>query len=195
MLVLATLLLVLIALLAVPIRIRFRVGWDAGWQRDIQLDWGFGVLRFRTQAEQTREAAASAGEAVDDARSHRRRGRSRPRVLAALRDGGFRRRVIRFVAASWRALHTRDLYARVRVGLGDPADTGMLWGVLGPVASLARASRWPVWVEPDFADATFELESRGTIRVVPLEIVFLVVALVLSPAFWRGVRVLRRVEA
>ena len=65
----------------------------------------------------------------------------------------------------------------------------MIGPVCGPLAGLSASS---IVVEPDFAQATFELESRGVIRVIPLQFAWLTLGLVLSPGFWRGVNAARR---
>lgn len=82
---------------------------------------------------------------------------------------------------------------RIRLGLGDPADTGQLWGLLGPVAALlSNLQGARLELEPEFMDAVFELEGSGTIRFVPLQLLVLVAALMLSPSIWQGVRFMRQ---
>ncbi len=101
--------------------------------------------------------------------------------------------MFRFVADLWRAIRKQDVNLRIRLGLGDPADTGRLWAVVGPVAGLlANVEEASVEIEPDFMDAVFELESSGEIRLIPLQILYLVVALLLSPPVWLGVKRMRR---
>ena len=79
-----------------------------------------------------------------------------------------------------------------RLGLGDPADTGRLWALVGPlnaaVQGLARAD-WRI--EPEFVDPVFEVDARGGCRLVPLRFLALGVGFVLSPVTiraWHGAR-------
>lgn len=100
--------------------------------------------------------------------------------------------MLRFGADLWHALRKRDIKLHLRLGLGDPADTGQLWAVVGPLAAmLAGVKDVEVEIEPEFLDAVFELESRGTLRLIPLQILWLAVALLFSPGLWRGIRLMR----
>jgi hypothetical protein len=113
-------------------------------------------------------------------------------VLAAVRRQDFRRRLYRFTLDLWRSIGSKDVRVRARVGLGDPADTGMLWAVVGPVSGLLSSARdISIMIEPDFVDATFEVDGSGRLTFVPLQLVTLVLGLLVSPAAWRGVRAMR----
>ena len=95
-----------------------------------------------------------------------------------------------------RATHGRDLFLRLRIGLGDPADTGRLWAVVGPVAGLAQNLRSAVVrIEPEFMDPVFEVESHGQFRLVPIQLIALTAAFVLSPTMLRVWRQLRQESA
>jgi len=101
--------------------------------------------------------------------------------------------MLRFARQLWRAFRKRDLQLRIRVGLGDPADTGRLWGLPGPVSGiLSGVDNASIELEADFVDAVFELDSRGNLNVIPLQLLYLVLGLLLSPPFWRGMRRMRR---
>ena len=110
-------------------------------------------------------------------------------IFRALRQTAFRRRIILFIHDLWHAVHKRDISLRLRVGLGDPADTGQLWAMLGPVAGmLADTQAASIEIEPEFFDATLELDSSGDIRFIPLQMIYLTVGLLLSPPVWRGIK-------
>jgi hypothetical protein len=92
-----------------------------------------------------------------------------------------------------RATHARNLYLRLRIGLGDPADTGRLWAIIGPIAGLAQNLRSAmVRIEPEFMDPVFEVESRGQFRLLPIQLIALTAAFVLSPTMLRAWWLLRR---
>ena len=105
----------------------------------------------------------------------------------------FRQRVFRFIRAVWRAIHKQDLRLRMRIGLGDPADTGQLWALVGPLSGLLANNREAsIEIEPEFFDAIFELDSSGSIRIIPLQLLYLAVGLLLSPSVWQGIREMRQ---
>ena len=56
---------------------------------------------------------------------------------------------------------------------------------------LARLRDARVVIEPDFVDATFEVDSSGTLRVIPLQFVMLALGLLVSPPIWRGIALMR----
>lgn len=192
-LVVAVFVVVLAALLAVPITLRFRVDAGRDGQTEAQLVWAFGLVRIRIR--DTGARARKSAEARKPVGKHRRRPRRKLHPIHALRHRGFRRRMLKFVADVWRAFRKQDLSVRLRVGLGDPADTGQLWGLVGPIAGLLATIRdAAITVEPDFGDASIEFHTHGSIRLVPLELVYLVLALLLSPSVWQGIKRLRAVE-
>ena len=88
---------------------------------------------------------------------------------------------------AWRAIGKRGLDLRLRIGLGDPADTGRLWALVGPLSGyLAASGQAVIAVEPDFVDSVFEARGSGALSVVPLRMLGLVTGLLLSPPVWRG---------
>lgn len=180
----ATCLLLLIVLLAIPLALQFEVSWRENFQEDIRLEWAFGLVRVRIPSDQE-ERRQEVDHAKDSTHKH-------GEFLAVFRQKAFRRRIFRFVGELWHALHKKDLSLRVRVGLGDPAETGQLWAVVGPVAGvLASVQEASIAIEPEFFDTVFELDTSGSIRIIPLQIIYLIVALLLSPPVWHGLRQLQ----
>ncbi len=188
----ALFLLFVFALLAIPVTMMFEVTRRQALQGQVTLLWAFGLVRVHIPLPVKRAASPGAKRATQKRRQRGRSG-SKSKPLALIRYRPFRRRVFRFVADLWRAIRKQDVNLRIRLGLGDPADTGRLWAVVGPVAGLlANVEEASVEIEPDFMDAVFELESSGEIRLIPLQILYLVVALLLSPPVWLGVKRMRR---
>ena len=88
-----------------------------------------------------------------------------------------------------RATHARNLFLRLRIGLGDPADTGRLWAVIGPIAGMAQNFRSAALrIEPEFMDPAFEVESHGQFRLVPIQFIAMTAAFMLSPTMLRAWR-------
>jgi hypothetical protein len=117
---------------------------------------------------------------------HRGRGGGR-RALAALRTEGFVRRVARLVRDLLARLRIRRLELDLVVGLDDPADTGRLWGLLGPASALLPLpAPARVHVAPDFTGAVLAVDGRGEVRFVPLALLAVVAAFALSPSTVRA---------
>jgi len=190
----AIFLLLVVVLLAMPVTLTYQLTWKQTLSADVRLNWAFGLVRADVSPD---PAKSKAQKAEAPRKKTRRRVKSKSRkanVLAAIRERSFRRRILRFVSDLWRAIHKKNIELLVRLGLGDPADTGRLWAALGPLSGmLARMRDARIVVEPDFVDATFELDSSGTIRVIPLQFVVLALGLLVSPPIWRGIMLMRTV--
>lgn len=189
---LAAALMLLLGLLAIPVVLDFRIAWDKVLSDDVRLRWAFGLVRFRVRLKGARQERPQ-----KPARKPRPRSRSWSRgrdLLRAARDEALRRRMRRLIGDLWRAVGKRDLRLRIRIGLGDPADTGRLWAAVGPIRGMLASLPADVDIEPDFVDSTLAVDASGGIRVVPLRLVFLGVALFASPPVWRGLRRMRGVR-
>ena len=186
-------LLIVLALLTVPFSIHFHVHWPQPDGQAIRVRWAFGLVRFRIRPRPlTRVAKKAESKPASDRihnRIHKRMSLRRRNALAVIRNHRFRARMMQFFGDLLRALRIRDFLLRVRIGLGDPADTGSLWAIVGPISGFfSGSSGGTVWIEPDFADSTVELNSSGHILIIPIQLIGLIVALMLSPRFWSGIR-------
>jgi hypothetical protein len=192
----AAVLLSLIALLAIPVTLQFRVLWHQAVEHDLRLRWAFGLVRFRitTASKTIAERFPSEPEATHR-RPDERKGRAKRdgrNLFEILRQRGLRRRLLRFGRDVWRGVHKQDMSLRIRIGLGDPAATGQLWAIAGPIAGMLAAIREAsIAVEPEFFETTFELDASGRVRLVPLRMIGVTAALLLSPTVWRSLRQLR----
>lgn len=190
----AAFLLLIIAILAIPVTLTFKLSWEEAFKSDTKLLWAFGLVRVRIPTDKTRTTSSQDQKAGQKRRKPEHTPGRKRNVFAAIRQASFRRRLIRFMRELWRAVHKEDLTLRLRLGLGDPADTGQLWAIVGPMAGvLANVPEASIAIEPEFLDATLELDSSGSIRLIPLQMIFLAGALLLSPAVWQGISQMRKV--
>ncbi len=183
----------LLALLAVPVDVAFRAEGIEPLRGQVVIRWLFGAVVLSVtvpRAGKASEATQGAKTAVK-ARAKLRKRRGRGNVFAVLRQADFRRRLWRFLSDLVAAARFRELRLRLRLGLGDPADTGRLWALLGPFAAAAQNLRnSDVRIEPEFIDAALELHAAGRLRLIPLQYVALAIGFVLSPVSVRAWRTL-----
>lgn len=184
----------LVLLLALPIDLAFRVEGIETFNGQIAIRWMFGLVRFRVRIPGVNKSSrapkstlkATKVQVKPDKRS------SRPNVFALLRQAAFRRRVYRLAADLVRAAHLRRLHLRMRLGLGDPADTGRLWALVGPLNAVAQNLRnADVQIEAEYLDPVFEFQARGRLLLVPLQFLILAIGFALSPASIRAWRTLK----
>ncbi len=197
----AVMMLVAIVLLAVPMTLIFRFQWlhtqEAArmvLEHEACLAWAFGLIKLRLDDERSPHRPGRLAEQTAAERPPRI-GRvigAAHRVFEVLHQRRFRRCLLRFAGRLWRAVDKHEVVVRFRLGLGDPADTGQLWGALGPVcALLSTRSDASIVIEPEFEQATLDLAGCGQLRIIPLQLISLAFLLLLSPTFWLGCRALK----
>ena len=197
------LLALVIALLAVPLTVVFSIHRIKQTQGHVRFRWLFGLVRFQLRIPQ-----AASAELGDEPRPEptakkkaaspgKRSKKGNPRgILSLLKQSAFRRRVYQFMRDLLAATHAQHLFLRLRIGLGDPADTGRLWAIIGPIAGLAQNLRSAeVRIEPEFMDPLFEVETHGRFRLVPIQFIALATGFLLSPTMLRAWWGLRRGDA
>ncbi|MDH3589487.1 MAG: DUF2953 domain-containing protein [Gammaproteobacteria bacterium] len=188
------LLLLLVVLLAIPVVVRFQLCWPQGVDNNARLEWAFGFVRVRIPGSKSKEATIVDEKPDEETDRPGHSGGRKRNVIAAIRQKPFRRRIFRFSRDLWRAVHKDEVSIRFRVGLGDPAQTGQLWAIIGPVAGmLSNVQDAAINIEPDFLDTTLDMRSDGNIRVIPLQLVYLAAGLLLSRSIWSGVKQMNRV--
>jgi len=183
----------LIVLLAVPLTVMFSIRRIEETQGQVRFLWLFGLVRFQLRFPGVAKACSRPAPAPAKKAISPRPGRkqvSAGRLFSLIWTPACRRRVHKFIRDMWRATHPRDLFLRLRIGLGDPADTGRLWAIVGPIAGMAGNLRSAeVRLEPEFIDPAFEVEGHGQFRLVPVQFIAMTVAFMLSPimlrAWWR----------
>jgi hypothetical protein len=155
--------------------------------------WLFGLVRFRIPVPRAGKPAPR-----PDAKPRAARARARPKargryrnVLAALGQAAFRRQAYRLIRDLVRAVHLHRLRLLMRLGMGDPADTGRLWAVLGPLNAVAQLRKLELRIEPEFVDPVLEFQADGRLLLVPLRFLILAIAFALSPPTIRAWRTLK----
>lgn len=186
---LGLLLALLIALLAVPLTVVFSIHRIKETKGVVRFRWLFGLVRFQFRIPQAAKArpqpSRAEGETAKPARQRDRKA-SGGELLSLMKQPAFRQRGYEFIRDMLRATHARNLFLRLRIGLGDPADTGRLWAIIGPIAAVAQNLRSvAVRIEPEFVDPVFEIESHGRFRLVPIQFIALTAAFMLSPTMLR----------
>ena len=184
-------------LLAIPVNVDFQLEGVESFGGRVGVRWLFGLVRVRFPFP--RPGTPHRRGEDDPAAARARKGstgldRGRD-VLAALRQVAFRRRVGRLAGDLVRAIQLHRVRLLVRLGLGDPADTGLLWAVVGPVNAMTQSLDADIRIEPDFLEPVLEFQAEGSVRVVPLRLVLLAIGFALSPPTFRAWHTLRRSRA
>ena len=175
----------LVMVLSVPLDIAFSIQRVESFQARIYIGLIFGIIRLPLPRRSKKG---------DSARSTRKKGemierglKNIGRVSAVLKTWGFLHRLMRSVQALYKAMRIHMLSLSMRLGLGDPADTGQLWAFIGPATVFLAGSRLAeIDIEPEFTCTTFSIDAHGVIRLIPLRLLFIITTFLLSPATIRA---------
>lgn len=180
----------LVALLAVPLEWTFNVRRNADERAvDSHISWLFGLVRFRTTGSPEAEAKAKPKQSKKEKKPKAKRRHS---PLAAVSVEGFVGRVLGLIRKLLSAVHIHHLNLNARLGLGDAADTGRMWGFIGPLSVLLNQPKVTrIYIEPEFYDEVFDAQADGRIQVIPLRLVGLILGFLLSLNTLRAYRAMR----
>ena len=172
--------------LLAPVRIALQ--WDAGAPaprlraRWLFVDWAGDLSRSAASRPPT-PAKPPKPPKPPRRSSGRTAGR---RLRAALWTRGLLPRLARLVVDVAGLLMPRTLDVDVRIGLDDPASTGMLCAAAQLAAAVRPSTVWRLGVVPDFAGPALDARGRAEWVVRPGRVVWLVAALLVSPPVWRA---------
>jgi len=149
----------------------FRLDVDERPRFRMRLVWLFGLVSKEiTKAKKKPEEERRVTEGKRKPRKRKIKART---ILKVLRTRCLLRQLKRLLKDILRRLKIRDLTADITVGLGDPADTGLLFAVMGPATFFLGSSRiHEIRVRPSFEDeAVFEGYLSGAVRLLPIQLV------------------------
>lgn len=182
--------LLVLLLAAVPVEMAFTMEHHDGHGKARgTVHWLFGWVRIPLGG---RRRKASTKPVQGAARHRKGPRRSGHRLMAALEAEGFARRVLTLIHDLLRRIRIHELTLEGSVGLDDPADTGRLWGVLGPlVAVSALLPVVHIALEPRFTAEGIDVHAHSRLRFIPLAVLFVMMRFLLSPSTVRAFRVPR----
>ena len=177
----------LLALLAIPLHLSFTLQRHEGRHMGSgTLGWLFGTVQIPIHPRARAKRALPKISTVK-----RERGGGTRRVVSMLQTKGFGRRALKLARDLLRHTQVQTLDLDIRLGLDDPADTGRLWGVVGPLAALLPLPPVArIAITPDFAAEVLEVEGQGQIRIIPLQWLAVILLFALSPTTLRALRAL-----
>jgi hypothetical protein len=178
----AGILLVIVLVLSVPVDLVFDFRTDRDRKTLLKVEWLFGLVgRSLLPQKKTHKPKKP--------RKKRRAVGSFLSYISLARTRGVVPAFVRLVRRMLGSFHIHRLEAELHLGLDDPADMGMVYGVLWPAFVLPiRSGPATLRVQPVFDSPTFEVALQGRVRVFPAEMVTNVLRFVFSPA---GLRLIK----
>ena len=178
-------LLLLLALLAVPVRLVLVADTTAAPRLSVHASWLFGLVHGELNNSDRKEP-----ERTPDRPKKKRSGTGTSgmrRAWAFAQAAGGLDRLRRLLGDLINSLHPRVDSLHIELGLGDPADTGRAWALLGPLSVLvAQRYGGRVALQPDFMRQTLGIEGRAKLTLIPLQALGVLLSYALSPSTRRG---------
>ena len=185
--VLATLIALIVAMLAVPLVLFIEAERTAKLKVRWRLFWLFGLVKPRSR-NRSAPSPPDRADATHAATPKKRRARRRRMAFAVLRTRGLFERVVRLALALLRRVQVERLQLDTLFGFENPADTGFVYGCLSPVLVIADVRGLNIRCRPMFLESGLRGAFRATIRVRPLLVVGPVVAFLVSPPVFHAAR-------
>ena len=171
-------------LLSVPFDLTCSLAKEERFQGRARIGWLFGLVgKDLTDGHKRTEEEAERKEDEDKQeerprrqqrgrqRAKRRWGRPR-QFIAMARTRGVISHTLKLVQRLMRATKIRELELDLVFGLGEPAETGQLYGVVRPAAIYVESiTPLNISVEPDFQKAILRGSFNASIRIYPIRII------------------------
>ena len=197
---------------SVPVDMAFDVGGPGVTRSRMRVGWLFGLLgkefggRGKNRIEEVGEDPAVRSlpdvtvapvelEGVEEPKERESKRKKKKRgakpYLSLLVTKGVARGLLKLSRRILSGIRVRHLDARVRIGLDDPAATGILYSALWPVlVPLTNNSSAKVRMELSFEEPALDVIARGRIWVFPIQMVWSVLLFVLSPTGLRAMKLM-----
>ncbi len=177
----------LIALTLVALAARVSIGVEFAYADELRGHARLRALFGLVDTELSTSSGAKRSPRRHERRSKERRKRTSRRVaprrvLAALDSDGVLAASRLYAQRLRQALRFSELFASFRIGLDDPADTGLAWGFCGPLAIILSDRHPGLSLTPVFERPCFEADVKGSLSVMPLALIAATLAFMLTPA-------------
>ncbi|MFP3974956.1 MAG: DUF2953 domain-containing protein [Chloroflexota bacterium] len=157
-------------ILCVPVDSTFRVDVYGKPKFSVRIEWLFGLVG----REITDHEKKGKGKREEAQRGPRLKGKAHNVRMGMdiLRTRGFPGHVQGLIKDLIHRIEIRNLSMDFRIGLGDPADTGLLFAVINPTLLFLRPSSASINLQPAFEnDFLIEGYSYGRVRLCPIHFV------------------------
>ncbi|MFH1382084.1 MAG: DUF2953 domain-containing protein [Chloroflexota bacterium] len=157
--------------LSIPVGLELNLDLDGRPSFKMKLAWFFGLVR--QEIKKSEKKPEDRERVAKGKRKSQRKGPGIRTALEILRVRGLLKQIKILLKSILRLPKIRDIEGDLRVGLGDPADTGQLFAFIGPIMPfLASTFLNKVKVQPSFAaEALLEGSVRGAMILRPIQLI------------------------
>ncbi len=183
---LASLVVVLISILCVPVDAVLTLDTAAERKFRLRLAWLFGLISPELGREKRKPKARQ------PRRAKRKRGIGLRTIWRILRTKGLLTKTKNLVRDVLSRVKIKEIAVNLRLGLDDPADTGLVFAVIGAVRPFIKLPRqYELAIQPSFSGQPFfQGYLHGVLRLQPIRLVIPLGRFIFSPTMFRVLRVL-----
>jgi len=173
---LASLVALFLLILSVPLDLAFHLDVHGRTRSSLKLVWLFGLL----SKELGRRKKAKPKKAKPKKAKEKKKGAGI--AIKILRTKGSLKQIKVLVTDVFNSLSIRQLRANFRIGLDNPADTGLLFAVIGPTfVFFSSSDRYSINIRPSFEnEAILEGYMQAVARLLPIRLVIPLLKFVFS---------------
>jgi hypothetical protein len=168
-----------LALLALPVDLSFTLKKEETLDYRAELGLLFGLVTVDLSKKEKKPV-----QRVLPKKPQKKPKSTKPHLGSVLGNKKLVKRTVRLVRDLLHSLQIEELKLHCRIGLGDPAYTGMLFGLLNPLLLPTRN----ITLNADFQEAVFEGYCKAKIRIFPIRVIGFLLAFIFSPATMGAVR-------
>ena len=183
---LASLVLLSILLLLVPVDAVLTLDTSAERKFQVRLVWLFGLVRPELERERRKPEARQPG------RAKRKRGIEWRTIWRILRTKGLLTKIKNLARDVFSQIRIKEVAVNLRLGLDDPADTGMVFAVIGAARPFLKLPRQcELRIEPSFSGQPFfQGNLHGVLRLQPIRMAIPLGRFIFSPTMFRVLKIL-----
>ena len=160
----------IILLLCIPLDMTLHVDAYGKPKFSFKLTWLFGLISKDIKKREKKPEEKE--KEVGGKPKRRRRKIGAKTIFDILRTRGLLVQFKRLLTSIIVCFKIRELITDLRVGLDNPADTGILFAIIGPpIFFLNSYLTHIIRVQPAFDRAVFEGYSYGVVRLQPIQLV------------------------
>jgi len=169
---LASLVALFLLVLSVPLDLAFHLDVHGRTRFSLKMVWLFGLVGKELGRRKKKAKPKKDKEKKGGAR----------KALKILRTKGLLRQIKILVTDVFNSLSIRQLRANFRIGLDNPADTGLLFAVIGPTFVFFNSpNKYSINIRPSFEDeAILEGHMQAVVRLLPIRLVIPLLKFVFS---------------
>jgi hypothetical protein len=179
---LASLSTIFLLVLSIPFDLSFRLDVNDRARFNLKLVWLFGLVN----KELERKEKKAKPKKVKPIKAKEKKKGARI-AIKILRTNGLLKQIKVLAIDLFNSLSIRQLSANFRLGLDNPADTGLLFAFFGPMFVFFNPpDRYSINIKPSFEDgAILEGNMQAVVRLMPIRLVIPLIKFVFSRPVFR----------